>query len=96
MVTSRKEVEQAVGRIVRKVDPNIRPTIYDITDQLPCFVNQSYSRRRLYKKKGFEIKIIDVFNNEIKKETNLQDINDISEVCNNNEINNSEVLINIF
>jgi superfamily II DNA or RNA helicase len=93
MVTSRKEVEQAVGRIIRKVNPNIRPTIYDMTDQLPCFVNQGYSRRRLYKKKGFEIKIIDVFNNEIIKETNLQEINDISEVSINiNEINNNEII----
>ena len=89
MVTSRKEVEQAVGRIVRKVDPNIRPTIYDFTDQLPCFVNQGYNRRRLYKKKGFEIKIIDVLNNEIKKETDLSQINDISEInINKNNDNN--------
>ncbi len=88
MVTSRKEVEQAVGRIIRKVDPNIRPTIYDFTDQLPCFVNQGYSRRRLYKKKGFEIKIIDVINNEIKKETDLSEINDINEIKINDDNNN--------
>jgi len=91
MVTSRKEVEQAVGRIVRKVDPNIRPTIYDFTDQLPFFVNQGYSRRRLYKKKGFEIKIIDVINNEIKKETDLSNINDIADInINDNNDNNDD------
>jgi superfamily II DNA or RNA helicase len=31
MVTSRREVEQAVGRILRKINPNIRPLIYDFT-----------------------------------------------------------------
>ena len=92
MVTSRKEVEQAVGRIIRKVDPNIRPTIYDFTDQIACFVNQGYSRRRFYKNKGFEIKIIDVFNNVIKKETDLSEINDISEINinDNNDIKESK------
>jgi superfamily II DNA or RNA helicase len=65
MVTSRKEVEQAVGRVVRKIDPNIRPTIYDFTDQLPSFINQGRQRKRLYKKMGFEIIISEVKNNEI-------------------------------
>ena len=65
MVTSRKEVEQAVGRVVRKIDPNIRPTIYDFTDQLPSFINQGRQRKRLYRKMGFEIIISEVKNNEI-------------------------------
>ena len=65
MVTSRKEVEQAVGRVVRKIDPNIRPTIYDFTDQLPSFINQGRHRKRLYKKMGFDIIISEVKNNEI-------------------------------
>jgi superfamily II DNA or RNA helicase len=70
MVTSRKEVEQAVGRVVRKVNPNIRPIIYDFTDQLPSFINQCKHRKILYNKLGFEIKIIDVEENIIIKESN--------------------------
>ena len=68
MVTSRKEVEQAVGRVIRKIDPNTRPTIYDFTDQLPSFINQGKYRKQLYKKLGFEIKTIDVKENEIISE----------------------------
>ena len=78
MVTSRKEVEQAVGRVIRKIDPNVRPTIYDFTDQLPSFVRQGYYRRKLYKKMGFEMKIIEVKENEIINELELNDNNDLS------------------
>ena len=69
MVTSRKEVEQAVGRVIRKINLNIRPLIYDFTDQLSSFINQGTHRRKLYKKMGFEIKIIQVKNNKIISET---------------------------
>ena len=68
MVTSRKEVEQAVGRVIRKIDVEVRPTIYDFTDMLPSFIRQSYNRVKLYKKMGFEIKKIEVKENEIIKE----------------------------
>ncbi len=68
MVTSRKEVEQAIGRVIRKIVPNVRPTIYDFTDQLPSFINQGRHRKTLYKKLGFEIKTIDVKDNEIINE----------------------------
>lgn len=57
MVTSRREVEQSVGRILRKINPNIRPLIYDFTDSLTVFINQGYNRKKFYKKMGFEIKI---------------------------------------
>lgn len=81
MVTSRGKVEQSVGRVIRKIDPNVRPLIYDFTDQLPCFVNQGYQRRRLYKKLGFEISIIEM-NGEVIN-NNIININDnmINEEC---------------
>lgn len=83
MVTSRKEVEQAVGRVVRKINPNIRPTIFDITDELPSFINQGRQRNRLYKKLGFEIINIQVKNNEIINQTKCKiKINDDdNELC---------------
>jgi superfamily II DNA or RNA helicase len=71
MVTSRKEVEQAVGRVIRKILPHIRPLIYDFTDQLPSFIRQGNYRRQLYKKMGFQINIIDVKENEIIKKSDL-------------------------
>lgn len=87
MVTSRKEVEQAVGRVIRKIDPNTRPVIYDFTDQLPSFVRQGLYRRKLYKKMGFEMRIIEVKNNEILRQLDLSECNDISLVS---KVNNEE------
>lgn len=77
MVTSRKEVEQAVGRVVRKINPNVRPMIYDFTDQLPSFVNQGRHRRKLYKKMGFEVMVTEVKNNDIIREYSINDVKDI-------------------
>ena len=65
MVTSRKEVEQSVGRILRKIDPNTRPIIYDFIDQLPSFINQSKVRKRFYNKMGFEINSIEINDNNM-------------------------------
>ncbi len=81
MVTSRKEVEQAVGRVVRKIDPNIRPTIYDFTDQLPSFINQGRHRKRLYKKMGFEIVITEVKNNEIIRQIEGEEAEQINAIA---------------
>jgi len=61
MVTSRKEVEQSIGRILRKIDLNIRPIIYDFVDQLPSFINQSRVRKKFYNKMGFEITNYDIY-----------------------------------
>ncbi len=88
MVTPRKEVEQAVGRVIRKIDPNVRPTIYDFTDQLPSFVRQGYNRRKLYRKMGFELRIMEVKENEIIREVDLDDSNDISKPIVN--VNNND------
>jgi superfamily II DNA or RNA helicase len=86
MVTSRKEVEQAVGRVIRKIDPNTRPVIYDFIDQLPSFVRQGAHRRKLYKKMGFEMRIIEVKNNEILRQIDISECNDITQVTKaNNE-----------
>jgi superfamily II DNA or RNA helicase len=65
MITSRREVEQSVGRILRKINPNVRPLVYDFTDALPSFISQGENRKKLYNKMGFEIKIINVENNNI-------------------------------
>jgi superfamily II DNA or RNA helicase len=78
MTTPRSEVEQAVGRVIRKIDPNVRPTIFDFTDQLPSFVRQGYKRRKLYRKMGFEMKVIEVKDNQIIRELDIDETNDIS------------------
>ena len=63
--------------MIRKINPNVRPLIYDFTDQLPSFVNQGQHRRRLYKKMGFEILISEVKNNEIIREYSINDVKNI-------------------
>jgi len=77
MVTSRRSVEQSVGRVTRRLNLDATPVIYDFVYQIPCFVNQGYTRRKLYKKMGFEIKVMDVHNNEIINVKNLCDINEL-------------------
>ena len=50
--TSRKNVEQSVGRILRNQKGNYlsQPLIIDIVDDIKTFVNQGYSRKSYYKK----------------------------------------------
>jgi superfamily II DNA or RNA helicase len=78
MVTPRREIEQAVGRILRKIDPLTRPIIYDFIDQLPTFINQGQYRKQFYKKLDFEQNIINVDNNEIINNNN--DNNDTEQI----------------
>ena len=89
MVTSRSKVEQSIGRIIRKININIRPMVFDFTDQLPVFKNQGYQRKKLYRKMGFEIKIYNVINNEIKIENNKNN-NDNDNDNNNDNVNNND------
>ena len=90
MVTSRSKVEQSIGRIIRKINPDVKPLVIDFTDQLPVFVNQGYKRRSLYRKMGFEIKIIDVINNEIKNERMANELTIIKNVNINSDNDNDD------
>jgi len=95
MATPRKEIEQSIGRIIRKYDPACIPVIWDIIDMLPSFIAQSYSRKRIYKKNNFIINTVNLQNlnedldtyvsnlNISNNENNLLDIDEID-----NEINN--------
>jgi superfamily II DNA or RNA helicase len=64
MTTPRKEIEQTVGRILRKVH-EVQPIIVDIVDQLPSFSRQGMLRRKFYKNNQYVIKIYEVEENEI-------------------------------
>lgn len=52
LATSRRKIEQSVGRILRKQKGAylIQPLIIDIVDKLPVFTRQSYQRKTYYKK----------------------------------------------
>ncbi len=82
MTTPRREVEQSVGRIIRKKGKN-QPLIIDIVDMLPSLSRQGNHRRKLYKKLKYNVKLYEVENNNIMSETdltnnkNFKDINNI-------------------
>lgn len=65
MVTPRSDVEQSVGRIIRKKNKKVKPLIIDIVDNLPSFINQSKKRLRLYRKKDYYIEKKIYQNNEL-------------------------------
>ena len=52
--TPKKQVEQVVGRILRK-DTGIIPEVYDIIDNCSIFKNQFKNRNRFYKKQKYNI-----------------------------------------
>lgn len=74
MTTPRRGIEQSVGRILRKTDHEIQPLIVDIVDNLPSFVSQGLFRRTFYKKLKYNIKLIDVEENEIIEEKDITNV----------------------
>lgn len=58
MASPRKEIEQSVGRIMRKEDGEIKPLIIDIIDNHGMFKNQSRTRKKFYKEYGYTIEHI--------------------------------------
>ena len=53
--TPRSRIEQAVGRILRKRDPDNPPIVIDIVDLQPSFKKQGDKRRAFYKSLGYTI-----------------------------------------
>ena len=83
MTTPRKEIEQTVGRILRKIH-EVQPVVVDIVDQLPSFSRQGMIRRKFYKNNNYIIKIYEVEENKI---INVIDESEISKhkIVQNNE-----------
>lgn len=59
-VTPRSRVEQATGRILRKLDPDNPPLVYDIIDQLPVYQKQGEKRISFYKSLNYNIQELTV------------------------------------
>jgi superfamily II DNA or RNA helicase len=83
--TPRSDVEQAVGRILRKQDYHLEPIIIDIVDSLKSCSNQSKHRKKLYRKMHFNI-LIKKYVDNILIDTidNLDNIDNFEEQENNN------------
>lgn len=55
LTTSKSDIIQIVGRILRKQDPKFHKLIIDFIDELSIFENQAEKRRKYYEKKGYII-----------------------------------------
>ncbi len=55
LTTSKSDIIQIVGRILRKPDPKFHKLIIDIIDELSIFENQAEKRRKYYEKQGYII-----------------------------------------
>ena len=67
MVTSKSDIVQAVGRILRQPHLEITPLIIDFSDMFSIFSRQSEKRLKFYNKEKYVSKIINVHNCEIQK-----------------------------
>ena len=96
LISSKSDIEQSVGRILRKDHSDNIPTIYDIVDNFSIFSNQSKKRLTFYNKNKYLISTSNVIDNG--KITNLE----IMKLVNNftylkkkkkNEINTGKCLL---
>ena len=55
MATSKGDIEQSVGRILRKKVYDIEPLVVDFVDNFSAFSNQGKKRETFYKKKKYKI-----------------------------------------
>jgi len=92
MATPRRSIEQSVGRILRSKDHIIQPLIIDIVDLIPFMDKQGFERRKFYKKLKYQIKLIDVEENEIVGEEDITECKITTPVEIYNEIENVDFI----
>jgi hypothetical protein len=70
LATSQKDVNQSVGRAMRKLLSNgdLRPLIIDFADNLSSFKNHARLRKRFYMECKYKIEEYNIYNDEITKD----------------------------
>jgi superfamily II DNA or RNA helicase len=63
MASPKSDIEQSVGRILRKDHEDITPKIFDIVDDFSVFTNQGNKRRQFYKKNNYETYVCKIHDN---------------------------------
>ena len=53
MATSKSNIEQSVGRVLRKKVYDVEPLVVDIVDNFSAFKNQARKRKVFYKRSGY-------------------------------------------
>lgn len=66
LATPKSDVEQAVGRILRRKNEN-DPLVLDVQDFYSTFTYSNYKRLNFYKKRGFIDRKVDIIDYEIKE-----------------------------
>ena len=90
MVTPKSSIEQSVGRIMRKQNPEIYPLIIDIIDDVSLLIYQGYKRAKFYNKRKYDISKFYMIDNIIvdqesyqrgkKKDSNIQSSSSLSSI----------------
>lgn len=79
IATPKSKIEQAVGRILRSVEYDVMPRIYDISDQLDIFRHQGYKRIKYYMENKYHIHKFNVLNTTeyYEGKINMNDCSDL-------------------
>lgn len=85
------DIEQAVGRILRKIKENISPVVIDVVDPFSSFYNQSVKRTRFYKKNNYKLFNLH-YNDNVELDVNLIKLNDTSKSDDEEEKNKPTIL----
>lgn len=86
LATSRKSIEQSVGRILRK-ETEIQPIVIDIVDKLKIFTGQGYVRRRFYKDCKYRMELYNVLHTS--EEKNIKFVKQLNPMDSNSVDTNS-------
>jgi len=72
LASPKSDIRQSVGRILRRTDHPIIPTVIDIVDhRIPCFFNQRRPRETFYQKCGFNTDTF-FFGSKQKQKSDIQ------------------------
>ena len=55
LASPKSEIEQSIGRILRRPHETVVPSVYDIVDNFSIFRNQAMKRRSFYEKKEYSL-----------------------------------------
>lgn len=76
LITPKSDIEQSIGRILRKNHADVIPIIYDYVDTFSIFNNQSVKRTRFYNKNKYIIKRSRVLDSDIESYDELMKLQD--------------------
>jgi superfamily II DNA or RNA helicase len=97
LATPKKNVEQAVGRIMRKIlnGAGLKPLIIDFSDALSIFISQGMARHKLYKKGKYKIDEYYIKNNNLVSKSQYNEETTAETINSNNGTKMSDIILDI-